>query len=67
MLVRLHGKGLEPALVQMSGASGAVVRMPMHRVRHRQPAKERTDLIVLVRTHHEVPMFGITASAKIGN
>ena len=58
VLVVLDRKGLEPALIEMSCASGSVVSVRPHGVRHREPAKELTDLPVTGRSHDEVPVIG---------
>ena len=58
VLVVLDREGLEPALIEMSGASGSVVSVRPHGVRHREPAKELTDLPVTGGPHDEVPVIG---------
>ncbi len=58
MFVVLHREMLESSLVQMSGTTGAVMRMPTHAVRYRQPLKEITDFAIRLRPNDEMPVIG---------
>jgi hypothetical protein len=54
----LHRQALEPPLVQRPGAAGAVGGVITLGVRHRQPADELRQRVVLVRSKHQVPVVG---------
>ena len=56
VLVALHRKRFESALIQMARSAGVIVGMPPHRVRHRQPLQEFGHLRVGLRPHDQMPM-----------
>ena len=58
VLVGLHGKRLEAALVQVPGAGGMIVSVPAHGVRVRQPADKGGQLSVSTPVEHQVPVVG---------
>ena len=64
MIVFLDGERLEAALIQMAGADGAVVRVPTHGVRVRQPAKKVGQVAIALGPEDEVPVIGHEAVAE---
>ena len=58
MLVRLHGEGLEPTLVEMAGAGGPVVGVPALGVRQREPAHEPGEVPIPAGPEQEVEVAG---------
>src|SRR3972149_7395692 len=57
MLVPLHRKCLEPALVQMPLARRLAVRMPALRVRQRHPRQKPREVPVAAWPQHQMPMI----------
>src|SRR5439155_15475107 len=58
VLIRLHWKRFEPALVQVPGTDRTAGRMPALGVCHGQPAKERGQITIGTWPHHQVPVIG---------
>jgi hypothetical protein len=56
VIVRLNGKGLESALVQVAAAHASAMRVPSLRVRHREPCHERRQAAILLRGKDQVPV-----------
>ena len=56
MVVLLHWKRLESALVERAGAGGMVVGVPALRVRHGQPAQPLGKVAIVIGPSHQVPV-----------
>ena len=57
VLILLNGKRLESSLVEVAGSFGAVMGVPPHGVRVRQPAEEVRELRVGLGPYDEVPVI----------
>ena len=58
MLVGLHGKRLEPPLVQVPRAARVMLGMPAHGVGVCQPAEKPGQFAIGLRPEHEMPVIG---------
>jgi hypothetical protein len=64
MLVRLDRERLEPSLIQVTGASRAVVGVPPLGVGHGEPAQELREVALLARPAQEMEMVGHHAGGQ---
>ena len=56
VVVLLHWKRLEPALVERARTGGVVVSVPALRVRHGQPAQPFGQVAIVIGPNHQVPV-----------
>jgi hypothetical protein len=64
MLVRLHGEGLEPPLIEVSGTGRPVVGVPALGMCHGEPAHKAGEVAVLARPEQEMEVVGHQAVSQ---